>query len=565
LRRILPPKIHNSWFFAGQHLCSVRMSRRNFTEYFPAHGLIWMGLLVMLVFNCCLRWHLREMPLERDEGEYAYAGQLILQGIPPYHLAWNMKFPGVYFAYATLMSVFGQSAPGIHLGLIVVTSISTLLMFLIGRELMNPIGGLMAAAFLTLLSALPFAYGLAGHATHFVVLFVCAGFFGLLKGEKQRPLFWTFISGTAFGVAILMKQHAFIFTTGAFTWVAWQASRRGQKAALPAGIFIIGVAVPLLLTFALLALAGVWGRFNFWTIRYAREYVSIFPLRSVPHQFAAGFGPVFHSGIWVWVAGVVGLGLVFLRTEHRRAAILGTGLFLAGLLAACPGFYFRGHYFLMAMPGLALLNAVWLLAIAGRLKTFPQIRLLKILPAGLFFVVAGDLLVRNADSWFRLTPFEITRKLYGFSPFPESPEIAGYITAHTKPDDTIAVLGSEPQIFFLAHRHSASGYIYVYPLTEPQPLAPVMRQEFKKEIEAAQPKYVVHVNILSSWCSAVVPGQTEKILDDFQKWWGDYSQNYRLVGVVDIAEDKPAEFFWDEQLSSRTNTSPAEISIFRRK
>ena len=25
------------------------------------------------------------MPLERDEGEYAYAGQLILQGIPPYN------------------------------------------------------------------------------------------------------------------------------------------------------------------------------------------------------------------------------------------------------------------------------------------------------------------------------------------------------------------------------------------------------------------------------------------------------------------------------------------------
>ena len=52
------------------------------------------------------------MPLERDEGEYAYAGQLILQGIPPYELAWNMKFPGVYVAYAALMSVFGQIAGG---------------------------------------------------------------------------------------------------------------------------------------------------------------------------------------------------------------------------------------------------------------------------------------------------------------------------------------------------------------------------------------------------------------------------------------------------------------------
>jgi len=93
------------------------------------------------------------MPLERDEGEYAYAGQLILQGIPPYQLAWNMKFPGVYFAYAALMSVFGQSPQGVQLRLILVTSASLVLVFLIGHELMNLAGGLMASVFFTLLAA----------------------------------------------------------------------------------------------------------------------------------------------------------------------------------------------------------------------------------------------------------------------------------------------------------------------------------------------------------------------------------------------------------------------------
>ena len=541
------------------------MSHLTIGENVRARGLVWLGLLLILVFNFCIRWHLREMPLERDEGEYAYAGQLILQGIPPYQLAWNMKFPGVYVAYTALMSVFGESASGIHLGLILITSLSIVLLFLIGDELMNPIGGLKAAAFFTMLSALPFAYGLAGHATHFVVLFVGAGTFGLLMGEKQRPLFWIFLAGLAFGAAILMKQHAVIFAVGAFAWVIWQMSRERKNPVLPASVFLGGLAVPLLLTFALLALAGVWDRFNFWTIQYAREYVSIFPLRSLPRQFAAGFGPVFHSGIWVWVLGMPALGLVFARTQYRRAAILGGGLFLAGMVAACPGFYFRGHYFLMVMPGLALLNAVLLHTIADRLKNFPQIRLLKILPACLFFIVAGDLLVRNGEIWFKLTPFEISRRLYDFSPFSESPEIARYLEAHTKPGETIAVLGSEPQLFFLAHRHSASGYIYVYPLTEPQPLASSMRQEFKTEIETAAPEFVVHVNILSSWCSAVVPGQTEKIMDDFQRWWDTESQNYRLVGVMDTAEDKSSEFFWEGQMSSRTNTAPPEISVYRRK
>ena len=59
-----------------------------------------------------IRVRLLEMPLERDEGEYAYAGQLLLQGIPPYELAYNMKLPGTYFAYAAGMAVFGQTIGG---------------------------------------------------------------------------------------------------------------------------------------------------------------------------------------------------------------------------------------------------------------------------------------------------------------------------------------------------------------------------------------------------------------------------------------------------------------------
>ena len=46
---------------------------------------ILVGLTVLFVLG--VRVRLREMPLERDEGEYAYSGQLILQGIPPYREA----------------------------------------------------------------------------------------------------------------------------------------------------------------------------------------------------------------------------------------------------------------------------------------------------------------------------------------------------------------------------------------------------------------------------------------------------------------------------------------------
>ena len=45
--------------------------------------------VAIIVFGLVLAIRIRPLgiPLERDEGEYAYAGQLILQGIPPYKLA----------------------------------------------------------------------------------------------------------------------------------------------------------------------------------------------------------------------------------------------------------------------------------------------------------------------------------------------------------------------------------------------------------------------------------------------------------------------------------------------
>src|SRR5688572_22922280 len=81
---------------------------------------LYLGLILLLTF--AVRVRLREMPLERDEGEYAYAGQLMLQGVPPYKLSYNMKLPGTYAAYALITAVFGQSASAIRLGLALINA-----------------------------------------------------------------------------------------------------------------------------------------------------------------------------------------------------------------------------------------------------------------------------------------------------------------------------------------------------------------------------------------------------------------------------------------------------------
>lgn len=73
-------------------------------------------------------------------------GQLILKGIAPYKVAYNMKLPGIYGVYALIMAVFGQTAEGIHIGLLLANLTTTVLIFLLGRRLWNTQVALIAAA-----------------------------------------------------------------------------------------------------------------------------------------------------------------------------------------------------------------------------------------------------------------------------------------------------------------------------------------------------------------------------------------------------------------------------------
>src|SRR5712692_993309 len=106
----------------------------------------WVLLAAVIGLIVLIRIRLLAIPLERDEGEYAYAGQLMLQGVPPYKLAYNMKFPGTYATYAVIMSVFGQTTTGIHLGLLVLNAAAIVLIFLLGLRLASSIAGIAAAA-----------------------------------------------------------------------------------------------------------------------------------------------------------------------------------------------------------------------------------------------------------------------------------------------------------------------------------------------------------------------------------------------------------------------------------
>src|ERR1700683_49309 len=181
-----------------------------------------VALLLVIVFFACVRMRLRNMPLERDEGEFAYVGQLMLQGIPPYKIACNMKLPGTYAAYAAVMAVFGETASGIRIGLILVNVAATILVFVLGKYLYGPLAGAVAGITYSFLSCRPAVLGLYAHATHFVVLAALAGILLLLRAIDRERTELFFGSGVFFGVGFLMKQPGILFAVFAGIYWLWR-------------------------------------------------------------------------------------------------------------------------------------------------------------------------------------------------------------------------------------------------------------------------------------------------------------------------------------------------------
>ena len=69
---------------AKSHTVKKSVPRELAAQPSAAAGLLpWAIVLVIIFFAAMVRIRLLDIPLERDEGEYAYTGQLLLQGIPP--------------------------------------------------------------------------------------------------------------------------------------------------------------------------------------------------------------------------------------------------------------------------------------------------------------------------------------------------------------------------------------------------------------------------------------------------------------------------------------------------
>jgi Gpi18-like mannosyltransferase len=530
-----------------------------------------LSLCITILLVVYIRFHFLDMALERDEGEYAYSAVQILNGKHPYLDFYNMKLPGVYYAYALIFSLFGKSITAVRAFIGVMCLYNAYLIGKISSKWFDNRTGLIAAAIYLWMSVGIPSQGIIANAEHFVVLFYLAHLDSLIQKKYLQ-------AGILAALALLMKQHAAIILLFSFIFFIFEANKGIKKTDTLKTIahLSIGFSIPVLLFLTSIYQNGAWAPFKFFVLDYGRAYSNI--RKPDPFNFGYLHYILTQFSFWKWIAISAVLILVIKKTTahklksepntyNQKAGYILLWLFLA-YLAVLPGWYYRPHYFQYIFPPLAILTAIGFFLLRDLMAKVPFLGSQKIQSA----IFTTMLLLGFADAYRGQYPvLEICKRnnrpdiikyenqslinlMYGDDNFQELTELGRYLKSESSSSDKIGMIANEPQVAFYAGLPLASGYLYSYAFQEKQIYAQQMLTQHLGELSKAKPRWFLLNNGFITTDSFTNKQRIEE-------WWSIFKKDYDLTGAISTKNQ------WEKQfsLSPDTSTNNNHFLLYRRK
>ena len=461
--------------------------------------------------------------------------------------------------YAVWMLLFGESIESVHLGLLITNFLSAFIIVTLvkkwGGSLIN---GITASIIFLMFTISQSALGFAAHATHFVMFYCLIALLVLENALKRDTLLRYFIAGLLFGLSLSMKQQGALFLLFPIIFIIKKKKAEQSlwsKAVLKIIILIAGAVVPFIFLTLYLSSIGTFEKFYFWVIQYSSAYGGRVDPIVGSLIFLTSLGVLIERTPLFWLLSLSGIIYSFasLKTTYAQRILVFLGI---STLVISPGFYFREHYFVAVFPALAMAGSL----VVDYMQTkFSGDGSARFGSAIIFCILLAISFAVETPYYFVMSPDKVVEKTYGkLNVFTSSKLISEYIKSHSTPSDKIQVLGSEPQLYFLSNRRSASGHIYMYGLMENQEYARSMQNELAQDIENGQPKFLVFSLEKSSWMLS--PNSDMWLWD----WYKSYSAaHYDIAGLGVLDTDSLTQFIWGDAV--KKNTAPPVVIISQRK
>ena len=399
-------------------------------------------------------------PLGTDTGQYLYIGDLVLDGQTPYVDAVNNKGPVTYLLFALIRLGAGTSSTAVRLSLLVFAVAAALALGAYIAHFAGRSAGILAAVTFALFAGLPGLQGDDPNTEQYGVAFMVGGLW-----LATRPgTWWALGAGAAVAAAALMNP-ALVVAAPFVAFELWrtQDDRVGRRLGRIGLGFLGGVALAAPVV-AWMLLAGAFDDMWEQVVEVARRasnasFGSGGARTRELADYREGALAVPERGLWL-----VGLaGLLVACTSHRlRRVAVPMILWVAVAWARVKGatYEFPHHYY----PVLPALAAGIALGVA---------RVWELLPAGRSAVRWGIAVVALAVPlwvWVGDNEREALQVAPGKRWGPEGDKfalaypIADFVRDHTTPDEQILVVGTDPEVYWLAERRANGPVFDVFPI-----------------------------------------------------------------------------------------------------
>ena len=448
-------------------------------------------IAALLLITAAARIPLLSVPLERDEGEYAYIAWRLGHNELPYRDWIDQKPPAIFWVYRAALSLPLDPVRALHFAALLFSATSVCAVFFLARRGVKQFWAFVAAALFALLSADPLAEGMAANTEIFMLLpLILSQIFFFKALNQSRRTMSIFVCGALIGLAIAFKQVAavnWILLVALFPFLTPRSER--WLGAVRFGAWSLG---------GICAVAGIVALY-FWLRHGLRDLMDNVFTHNLEYIGAMTWAERFRfcsdtlarlapSHLLIWIFSLIGLIGLLMTRQTKWFAFLAGWLLTSAIAMSASGYFFP-HYFQQVLPALALIAASggqWLSELRiWRRSWIPS--------ATLSFAFVALPLKTLGPFWFSYTPADAVRKIYPGNFFAEMPEFASRIAKVTSPEQRVFIFGAEPELLFYAQRVSATRYIFLFPLYGPYRNAREKQIAAAEEIQRDDPAAAVYV------------------------------------------------------------------------